>query len=84
MSEFRNCSRSEFFRRAKVKFPFLNDESLAKIVQREHVRVDRPHGGYCVFTADSWQDLEQYILLRSRKASQLRDIEGAVIFGSIQ
>ena len=84
MSEFRSCSRGEFFRRAKAKYPFLNDEALAKIIQRQHVRVDRPHGGYCQFTADSWADLEQYVALRSRKASQLRDLEGAMIFGGIQ
>lgn len=84
MSEFRSCSRGEFFRRAKSKYPFLNDEALAKIIQREHVRVERPRGGYCVFTSDSWADLEQYIALRSRKAQQLRDLEGSMIFGGAQ
>ena len=84
MSDFRSCSRGEFFRRAKAKYPFLNNEALAKIIQREHVRVDRPRGGYCQFTADSWADLEQYIALRSRKAQQLRDLEGSMIMGGIQ
>lgn len=84
MSEFRSCSRSEFFRRAKTQFSFLNDELIAKAIQRGHIHVVRRNGGYCQFDAQSWADLLSYIELRSRKASRLNDIQGAAVMGSIQ
>ena len=78
--EFRTCSRSEFFRRAKLQFPFLTEMALAKVIQRGHIHPERPHGGFCKFNERSWDDLEQYIALRSRSAQRLLDQAGHGVF----
>lgn len=72
------CSRSEFHRRAKMAYPFLTDENIAKLIAREHVRAIREPGKYLKFDVQSWQDLEQYVATRSRQYQRMQDVAGRV------
>lgn len=70
MAEFTPCSRGEFVRRARQKFPFLSEENIAKLILRNHVKPIRKDGCYLRFDLQSWNDLEHFVATRSRQAKQ--------------
>lgn len=64
-TQWRDCSRGEFFRRAKKQYPFLSDANLQKLIDRDHITPAKPSGS-SVFTEQCWQQLETFVLQRSR------------------
>ena len=64
-TQWRDCSRGEFFRRAKKQYPFLSDANLQKLIDRDHITPIKPSGS-SVFTEQCWMQLETFVLQRSR------------------
>ena len=78
---WRDCSRSEFHRRVRQKYPFMTPANIEKAVARGHIHPNRT-GSYSVYTEANWNELETYLLTRSRSYPRYMaklDAQGAIV-----